>query len=73
MRDEQFARPNTIKQGTIVYLGKKDSGQDVFGHVVNVEQGVVKLSLLDSAIFDYLSKRFYSVEELDQIKQKITC
>lgn len=73
MRDEQFARPNTIKQGTIVYLGKKDSGQDVFGHVVNVEQGVIKLSLLDSAIFDYLSNRFYSVEELDQIKQKITC
>lgn len=66
-----FERPSAVRVGTLIHLGENSKQQDIFGHVVNVEEGIASLSFLDSAIFDFLTKSNYSVEELETIKKKV--
>ena len=68
---ESFDRPSQVRQGAIVHLGQATDGQDIFGHVVNVEKGVATISYIDSVLFDFLSNKFYTVEELSEIAKKI--
>lgn len=66
----KFRIPRDIKKDSIVYLGVSNDNH-VFGHVTSVENGIATLTPIDSLLFDFLTKKFYTKEELDTISEKI--
>lgn len=65
-----FKIPRNIKVNSIVYLGMSED-QHIFGHVTNIENNIATLRPVDAVLFDYLTERFYTTEQLDRISEKI--